>query len=99
MPFQALTSAPSLKNGVTLNIMAVPQIADITPERLSVGALVTLRLGRCCPIISEGRITACTADPERAVLRLDGIEWILEPSVTGILIPGIASEDWIVRTA
>ena len=94
MPFQALTGAPMLREGVTLNIMAVPQTDGRAPDRIAVGARVTLRFGHCCPLIREGRITE--ADAEGAVLALDGTEWALAPGATGVAIPGIVSENWIV---
>ena len=95
MPFQALTDAPMLRTGARLNVMAVPQRAGVAPERLAAGASISLRFGHCCPTVREGRI--CSADAETAVLTLDGVEWALQHRATGVVCPGIVSEDWIVR--
>ena len=97
MLFQALTCAPVLRDGVTLNIMAIPQAGGVAPERIEVGARLTLRFGHCCPLIAEGWIISLSNDPERAVLAFDGAEWTLEHGATGVSVPGIVSEDWIVR--
>lgn len=94
MPFQALTDAPTLRSGVRLNFMAVPQRAGEPPARLSAGVRVTVRFGHCCPLVREGEI--CAADDESAVLVLDGIDWALGHQPSGSSIPGIVSEDWIV---
>ena len=94
MLFQALTDAPMLREGVTLNFMAVPQEAGETPAKIAAGDRVTLRFGHCCPLIREGRITAATCDA--AVLAFEGTVWALEPRTTGIEVPGIVSEDWII---
>ena len=94
MLFQALTDAPTLREGVTLNFMAVPQEQGSAPARIASGDRVTLRFGHCCPQIKEGRITAANA--ETVVLSLEGVIWALEPRTTGIEVPGIVSEDWII---
>ena len=94
MLFQALTDAPMLREGVTLNFMAIPQADGATPARIAAGAQVTLRFGHCCPTIKEGRITAASADT--AVLSIEGAVWALEPRTSGVAVPGIVSEDWVV---
>ena len=94
MPFQALTDAPILRSGARLNVMAFPQSAGKPLERLAAGVRVTVRFGRCCPLVREGEI--CAADEAHAVLALDGADWALERRPTGVSIPGIVSEDWIV---
>ncbi len=97
LPFLALTNAPCLDAGIKLNIMAVPQIEGTAPARLQVGARLTIRLGHCCPDVVEGEITEVAFD--HAVLTLGATEWILDPGSTGVCVPGIVSEDWIVRAA
>lgn len=94
MLFQALTDAPTLREGVTLNFMAVPQDEASVPAGIAAGDRVMLRFGHCCPLLREGRISA--ANPEALVLSLDGAVWALAPRATGIEIPGIVSQDWII---
>ena len=94
MRFQALTDAPTLREGATLNFMAVPQDQEAGPAPIAAGDRVTLRFGRCCPLIREGEIKEANA--EAVVLALDGTVWSLEPAATGIEIPGIVSHDWII---
>ncbi|MCX8253571.1 protein of unknown function [Beijerinckiaceae bacterium RH AL1] len=99
MFFQALTDAPTLREGVTLNFMAVPQEEGETPAKIAAGDHVTLRFGHCCPLIREGRITQASC--EAATLSFEGSVWALVPRTSGVEIPGIVSEDWVIthRTA
>ena len=97
MTFLALTGSPILESGVILNVMATPQRPGISPDRLGLGETVCIRFGHCCPHMAEGTITATAVD--HVVLTLDAKPWVLEPgpSGSGIQVPGIVSDDWIVR--
>lgn len=97
MTFQALTYALQLKPGVKLNVRHTPQARNVIPARLAPGATVVIRFGHCCPDLQEGVVTARRSDPDGAVLCLSGTEWIIEPAGTGVSVPGIVSEDWLVR--
>ena len=99
MSYQALTNAPMLRGGVCLSFMAIPQKAFDAPRALEIGAEVTVRLGFCCPDILEGRITAVSDEPARAILRLGTEEWALEPGprTEANDVPGIRSVVWRVR--
>ena len=99
MPFQAITEAPFLREGINLSFMAIPQAADGPPTPFEIGSVINLRLGYCCPSLCEGRITALTKEPPRAVLRAAGRDWSIEPGRGNHAntIPGIRSEVWRIR--
>lgn len=99
MPFDALVHAPHLRPGARLNIAEADQNEGHRPAVLTVGSVIHIKFGVCCPDHARGTIVDRDAAADRVVLSVDGACFVLVKGGAGVDVPGLVSEDWFVADA